>query len=613
MYFANKYQLHLRSREFGLYLMMGMKRSKLFAMMIGETLCNGFIALIIGLPISLFLTEMISLTTSKLIGMDIIGHQFSVSWQGLGLTMIGLIIVQIIAVFMLSFRMAKKEPVDFLNEQKEDTQRVLSPLWGSISFLTGTVLFLGTVFLCVSYGLAVLYLRNFNYIVFALILFMGIVGTFILFRGLGSLIGLWIKRKGKSSRGLFIFTGRQLQENVLSQWGSLAVSSLLILMAMVSFVYGTSTALNNTTTSNKTADFTFNGSEKEIVSTLSSDRLEFYVEEYYPMKLSHFRPTHSDESEDEDVSTLSWDGLEKSISKQPASQEKNNLLDYLSLQDYPYLISLTSYNQLLHSINQQPIQLEDDEMALYSNKQFSHSHDLLQTALKENPTVSIEEKQYTLISKLYTNNIVADRAITLSYALIVPDDVYGAYTRSSEDSAYWNMVLKEDFVQKKGLMQAMYEIDDLLHTTGLHYESYLSSMGRQLFFTVAGSYTTFYLGIMFLIIANTVLGLKFLMQQKSTMHRYTTAAMLGASAESLCTSARIQIWLYFGLVTIVALGSSIFGIWSMMTAFPNSISMNNGLGTIVISLTVFIIFELCYVWMILKKSDQEIKKTIEIE
>ena len=77
VYFANRYQLQRRSHEFGIYLMMGMKSSKLFAMIMAETLWNGLIALLIGIPISLFLTEIISLTTSRLIGMGIIGHKFS--------------------------------------------------------------------------------------------------------------------------------------------------------------------------------------------------------------------------------------------------------------------------------------------------------------------------------------------------------------------------------------------------------------------------------------------------------------------------------------------------------------------------------------------------------
>lgn len=562
VYFANRYQLQQRSHEFGMYLMMGMRQSKLFSMIMGETLWNSLVALCIGVPISLFLTELISLATSRLIGMGIIGHEFRISWVGLGLTVFGFIVVQLLAVFVLSLTMSRKEPVDLLNDQKEKSQRVLSPVWSKVSFLTGAALLLGTIFLCVAYGLAVLYLRSLDYRLFALILLIGICGTFILFRGLGSLIGASVKRKSSSSTGLFVFTARQLQENVLHQWSSLAISSLLILMAMVCFAFGTSTALNNSTTFSRTADFTFKGSEEEIVAALVSDQVTPYVNSYYEMKIGNFDPTDAEMSANTAAHTFSWSGLEETISKEKSSEEKERLLSNLSYQDEPYFIALSSYNAMLTSINKAPIILGDDEVALYSDEEFSHSYDILRRALQDNPTVSIGERQYELISTLYTSNVVADRAITLSYALIVPDDIYHRFVRSSQDSWLWNMVLKPEFVQEKGLMQATYEVDQLMNTYGLDYESYLSSMGRQLFYTVAGSYTTFYLGVMFLIIANTVLGLNFLMQQRSTRHRYYTLAMLGANIESLCSSARNQIWLYFGLVISVALVSSIFGIWS---------------------------------------------------
>ncbi|WP_277585780.1 FtsX-like permease family protein [Psychrobacillus antarcticus] len=611
VYFANRYQLQQRSHEFGMYLMMGMKQSKLFVMIMGETLWNGLVALCIGVPISLFLTELISLATSRLIGMGIIGHEFRISWVGLGLTVFGFIVVQLLAVFILSFRMSGKEPIDLLKDQKEKSQRVLSPVWSMVGILSGAVLLLGAIFLCVAYGLAVLYLRSLDYRIFALILIIGICGTFILFRGLGSLIGAWVKRKSSSSTGLFVFTARQLQENVLHQWGSLAISSLLILMAMVCFAFGTSTALNNSATSSRTVDFTFKGSEEEIVSALTSDKLAPYVNSYNVMELGNFSPIDSETSEN--TAARTWSGLEEAISKEENSEEKENLLRNLSMNDSPYYISLSSYNTILTSINKAPIILEDDEVAMYSDEEYSYSYDILRTALQNNPTIGIGEKQYELMSTLYTSNVVADRAITLSYALIVPDAIYDSFIGRSQDPWLWNMTLNAEFIEEKGLMQAMYEVEQLMNTFGLDFESYLSSMGRQLFYTVAGSYTTFYLGIMFLIIANTVLGINFLMQQRSTRHRYSTVAMLGASIESLCSSARKQIWLYFGLVISVSLVSSVFGIWSLLTAFPSTtLSIENSM-VVAIILIVFIVFELCYIWMIQRKSDEEIKKFKEIE
>ncbi|WP_461613021.1 FtsX-like permease family protein [Clostridium sp. Marseille-QA1073] len=604
VYFANRYQLQRRSNEFGIYLMMGMKGRRLFAMIMGETLWNGLVALIIGVPISLFLTELISLTTSRLIGMGIIGHQFRISWVGLGLTVFGFIMVQLLAVFILSLRMTKKEPVDLLNEQKEKLQRIISPVWGWVSLLLGAVL------LCAAYVLAILYLRTLDALMFALILFVGVSGTFMLFRGLGSFIGRWIRRKSSSSTGLFTFTGRQLQENVLHQSSSLAISSLLILLAMVCFAYGISTALNRGEASERTVDFTFEGSENEIVSVLTSDKLKPYVKDYYPMKLGHL-----------ETGIFSWAGLEEAVSKEENSQEKERLLRTLSYQNPPYLISLTSYNKVLESTNKSPIVLRDNEVAMYSNPEFSFSNGMLSKVLKTNPTIYINEKQHKLTSIPYTSNFVADRSITIWYGLIIPDDMYNVLTGDSEVSLRLNMALDPDFVRKKGLMQAMYEVDNLLDTSGLNYESYLASMGRQLFYIIAGSYTTLYLGVMFLIIANTVLGLKFLMQQSSTRHRYSTLFMLGASVKSLCSSARMQIWWYFGLVITIALISSIFGIWSMFgiwsrlgTFFfiPKPSNSSSIILLAGISLIIFIVFELCYIWMIQRKSDEEINKLKEV-
>mgnify|MGYP001157844724 CR=1 FL=1 len=601
VYFANKYQLELRHREIGLYFMMGMKRSKLFAMLMGETLWNGFLALMIGIPVSLFLTEMISLTTSRLVGMGIIGHQFRISWNGLSLTIIGFMFVQFVAMIILSLKISPKEPAELLNDQKEEKQKFLSPMWGIVHLLTGAVFLLGAIFLCIAYGLAILYLRTLNDKLFALILIVGIVGTFMLFRGLGSLIGAWIKQKGKTSTGLFVFTGRQLQENVLNQWGSLAISSLLMLMAMLSFTYGISTALNISNTSNRTVDFTFQGSEEEIVPILTSEKLKPYVKEYYPMKLGSLG--HSN--------MFSWSGLIAAVSKEESSEQKEILINNLTQQDRPYLISLSSYNRMLQLNNESPITLEGREVALYTDAEWFYSHELLEKALQSKPVISIGEKQFQFTSNLYTSNIVADRAITLSYALIVPDEIYDEFT-GSKDPYFWNMTLDVEFVKEKGLMQAIHEVDGVLSTTNLEYESYLSSMGRQLFYTVAGSYTTLYLGVMFLIIANSVLGLKFLIQQKSTRHRYFVVAMLGASVESLRWSARKQIWLYFSLVISVALISSIFGIWSMLNTFPNSININQDISTILIPVIIFIVFELGYIWMIQRKSDEEIKKLEEV-
>ena len=45
VYFSNRYQMQRRNHEFGIYQILGMKRSRLFSMLMGETLWNSLIAL----------------------------------------------------------------------------------------------------------------------------------------------------------------------------------------------------------------------------------------------------------------------------------------------------------------------------------------------------------------------------------------------------------------------------------------------------------------------------------------------------------------------------------------------------------------------------------------
>ena len=60
--------------------------------------------------------------------------------------------------------------------------------------------------------------------------------------------------------------------------------------------------------------------------------------------------------------------------------------------------------------------------------------------------------------------------------------------------------------------------NDRLTRAGIPSESYLQNIGRQLFYVVSVSYITIYLAIIFLIVANTVLGVQFLTQQIEKDH-----------------------------------------------------------------------------------------------
>ncbi|MDZ4910733.1 ABC transporter permease, partial [Clostridium perfringens] len=129
--------------------------------------------------------------------------------------------------------------------------------------------------------------------------------------------------------------------------------------------------------------------------------------------------------------------------------------------------------------------LKDNQAALFNGLEFSNANiaDTLNKALKKNISVEIENKEFELVDKLYQDNIVTDRSINISYALIVSDKQFDILT-GGDSTSYWNATLKDHVVKEKGLMQSIRHVNQLLDKTSLEYESYLQNMGRQLFYTV---------------------------------------------------------------------------------------------------------------------------------
>ena len=189
--------------------------------------------------------------------------------------------------------------------------------------------------------------------------------------------------------------------------------------------------------------------------------------------------------------------------------------------------------------------------------------------LTEQPETELVGSPIYLTGEVQSVNLITDRSITLSFALILPDEAFLYHTQGMYDT-YVNAILSEQAMEGNSLMTAYSDLNEELDETGIEYESYLQNMGRQLFYTVASSYITLYLAIVFLVVANTIVGVQFLMSQQKAGRRYQTLIRLGATYESLCQSAGKQIAWFMGLPVLVAAVSSLFGVRALFTGILSS-------------------------------------------
>lgn len=559
IYFACKFQLECRRHEFGVYLMLGMRRIKLFFLLLAEDFRSSVLSLLIGLPIAVLLSELISLITAKLVGLGIIGHQSSLSWTAILWTTLGFLSIKLAAFLILSGKISRQEIQSLLVKTPEGTKKQLPNILYALAFLAGLIL-LGSAYYMAIGGISWETSPK-----MALTLVFGLVGTLLLFFGMRFFMHILLKTgKGK----LHVFNFRQLEENVIYQSNTMAVVSLLILAALCCFGAGIFIARSYSQSEPHVLDYTFTepfwesgeAGSAQIVSTLKEHQLDHAFSSLFQMKVGHIRISETFEN------VFMMDAVMDALRKQPASSAKDVLLNNLSYADHPYLISLSGYNELLKQAGLPALRLTEDEAAIYMDAQFltPECTQLLNEILSGRPEAQLAGTPLYLTGAVQTTSLVTDRSITLSFALILPEEAFRYYTQG-QCSIYVNGILDQDMTRHDSLMHAILEMNEKLTSAGLSYESYLQNMGRQLFYIVSSSYITIYLSIIFLIIANTVMGVQFLMRQQKINRRYQTLIRLGATYKELCRSANKQIYWYFGIPVIVAAMSSLFGVRGLLS------------------------------------------------
>ena len=592
IYFASKFQLERRRHEFGMFLMLGMRRSKLFALLFAEDFRGSIIALSIGLPTAILLSELISLVTARWVGLGIIGHHFSLSIHAVIMTAAGFLVIKLAAFLILSAKISRQEIGSLLAEKPEENKKQL-PAWVyAFSFLVG-VLCLGTAYYLAIKGISWQQMK-----LMALTILLGFAGTMFLFYGL-RIVFTFIIKSGKRDLRLHVFNIRQLQENVIRQSDTMAVSSLLIMAALCCFGAGIAIAHFYGQSEVHVLDYTFTpqytdeeeereAGVEQIIDTLKQYQLDDEFSRLIEIKTGYIRTTQEIEK------AYLLDSVLNQLSDLPESDARNSLLNNLGQMTYPHLISLTGYNELLDAAGLPTLELSENEAAVYMDREVTSDAQwqIMNGILEKRPKTQLDGQPLYLTGKVQTTSLVTDRSLTLSFALILPDEVFHYYTQNRYD-IYVDGILNSEVSEDASLMTAISDMNERLNETGLNYESYLQNMGRQLFYVVAASYITLYLAIIFLIVANTIIGVQFLMNQQKTNRRYKTLIKLGAAYETICQSAKKQINWYFGIPVLIAAVSSIFGVRALFTGILSG--RTQGTVSELMMVSAAIIFVLCVV------------------
>lgn len=616
--FANKYQLECRNRELGLYLLFGMKKKRLFLQIFVEGVIISLLALCGGIICGGFLSEVVSLTTARLVGQGIIAHQSSFSIRAVIKTGLGFLLIQSAALFLLGGRLFRKEIHQLLYGEASKKQHTGNASGNVAAFILGAGL------LILAYWIVLNHFMDAGGALLLVAVLIGIMGTLSVIRGLaGSLSLLAGSFKRKSTQGLYTFTLRQLQENIVNKFVSVSVSSILMMFTIMLIADGSVTIMRHSGQLTRGAavyDFTVFGEDRAVEQYLTSEVMAPYVSGINRLETARMR-----RPETESLSSfVDWSAFRKEVVRNLPSDVKDpavegalyytysadnpaalNLLGLIDTSSTLYLIPLSSYNRLLEVSGEETLELNTGETALYLNPDFlgnaqEEAEKLLnkiadEAKAQEVTLISIDGDPYYIVPSVPMKGLTADQNARSINALIVPDEMFGQYANTDTRIVYWNFCIPKERVEADGLLGAVMEASHVLRPSGLVYESYLNNFGRQLFYIVSESYTTLYMGFMFLLIACAVLALQFLTQIQATKARYLTLSLLGARRGQMKKSMHIQVLFYFLLPLVLTCISGTIGLCAMQKYLHSGTEYNGQIwlllgimsGLVVLTLAVY--------------------------
>ena len=237
--YANNFLMKRRKREIGTYFLLGLPTGAVAKMLVLETLLIGLAALVSGLLLGVLAAQGLNALTVAMFETFPLDAGFAFSWGAVGKTVLYFGGIFLVVMVFTGVSVSKAKLIDLIRGGRSNEEIRQRPLWVSVAtFLAGAALLAGAYFLLLTRGILAI---DFIYLI---MLAMGTVGTFLVFRSLSGFLLRLTKGHKFYYKGLNMFILRQWSGKVHTNCLSNTVICLLLLLAIG--VTACSVGLNDT-------------------------------------------------------------------------------------------------------------------------------------------------------------------------------------------------------------------------------------------------------------------------------------------------------------------------------------------------------------------------------
>lgn len=568
IYYISNFILQKRSREFGMYLLMGMRRFQVSTMFLLEQLALGLVSFLAGCGLGVFVYELLHAMIMQVFHFS---YQFQLhfSFAAFRSTLLCFIGIYVLELLREAYALRKHSIHSLLYAQKQKETvfkgKKLSLFYFILALLSATaglwLLHTGIKSLMTNDGPQMLSLYGGILLI--------IVSIYLFFFSISAVSEAFFRRHHKLKyKGHFMYMQGQLSHRLRSNRAVLATLSVLTLLTMVFSSLGMK--FNEVKDLNARRfgpyDITLSNASPLNVTSLTTYLKQHHLK-YTAQEVTFYQAPEKD----------------------PFSQAlpKNS---YYSDEDHAMLMGLSDYNGLRQLLQKERVSLALDAYILVCSK------DVKKPLLQQAQSKPFRLHQQTLKLAAVDTNEYSQSDYT-GYFLIVNDQLLQGATPYLYK---WNAVTEKEttaFLYKETrdqLEQDNAEKHDDGYFSFLYYRVKGKWMEENAVSYVSICFSLFYLAFIFVCISATILAVQQLSDAHRQRYSYATLHKIGVSRTTLHGLLAKQIAIYFFIPVVLPLVYLLPITGMLQSVFQMTYAKGSMFTYLLLSLFVFLLVYVCY-------------------
>jgi putative ABC transport system permease protein len=238
--YANAFLIRRRSKELGIYMMLGMKKGKISRVLIIETMLVGIVSLGAGIAAGVFLSQWFALLTAKMLDANILRFTFVFSGDAVIKSILYFGIAFLVVMLFNARNINRQKLIDLIYANKKNEGIINTSIGSSIAMFAAGGLLLAFAYVSALYsGLDMLTLNMSTLRILAC----GVAGTFLFFASLsGFFLQLVSRMKNVYFNGLNLFVMKQLNSKIRTSYVSMSLVCLMLFVAITAVSSGSTIA-----------------------------------------------------------------------------------------------------------------------------------------------------------------------------------------------------------------------------------------------------------------------------------------------------------------------------------------------------------------------------------